>query len=104
MTNWKIFLLLAPILFSTRTYSADHHSRKSQGHVERVLGSPGQSIMDINNITSWVRDDGIFDYLVASAWNGTYPKGTAGTIFTEGILWGGLVQDGRIPALRVGGS
>ena len=28
-----------------------------------------QSIMDINNITSWVRDDGYHDYIIVHKWN-----------------------------------
>ena len=64
---------------------------------------PAQTVMNINNITVWVRGDGLHD-IVADGWNGTFPKGTAGVIYMEGIVWAGMVDDGGTPALRSGGS
>ncbi len=71
--------------------------------------APKQSVMDINNITMWVRNDGYhppaykkkeFKY---GSWEGSFPKGTAGVIYSDGLLWGGLVQDRSKPVVRVGG-
>ncbi len=69
--------------------------------------NPKQSIMDINNITLWVGDNGFHDWLIKSEdeyFCNSYPKGTAGTMFTEGILWGGKVFDGNEKIIRVNGS
>jgi hypothetical protein len=68
------------------------------------------SVIDVSNITSWIRDDGFHPALVTAGdvaggnWNGTFPKGTAGSIYTEGVVWGGLVNDSANPLVRVGGS
>jgi len=70
---------------------------------------PEQSIIDVNNITSWIRNDGFHDWLLGipgyeKKWNGTFPKGTAGAIFSEGICWGGKVFDRDSVLVRVSGS
>ncbi len=70
--------------------------------------NPNKSIMDINNITSWIRNDGFHPWVIEKTkyniFNGTFPKGKGGLIFSSGILWGGLVMDGSEPVVRVGGS
>jgi len=65
---------------------------------------PLQSLIDVNNLTSWVRRDGFHDWVIESSWNGTFPKGTAGFVFSEGIIWGGKVSDGGTVIVRVGGN
>jgi len=71
--------------------------------------NPEQSIIDVNNITSWVGSDGYHDWLYGfpgheKSWNGSFPKGTAGAIFCEGLLWGGKVFDENPVMVRVNGS
>ena len=70
--------------------------------------NPTQSIMDINNITSWIRNDGYHPWIIEQSkvdrFNGTFPKDKGGLIFSSGILWGGLVKDGSEPVVRVSGS
>jgi len=68
------------------------------------LDEPRRTILNINNITTWVEDNGLFPTITHEWRNGTYPKGTAGVIYAEGIVWGGKVNDGRRSSLRVGGS
>jgi len=61
--------------------------------------------MDINRITSWVTKTGFHDWIVHNWWNGAYPNGySVGTIFSEGIVWGGLVHDGNSQIVRVNGN
>ncbi len=68
------------------------------------------SVIDVNNITSWVDNRGFHPTVVTAGdlagkdWNGTFPKGTAGGVYTEGIAWGGKVFDGNNPLVRVNGS
>jgi Secretion system C-terminal sorting domain len=67
-------------------------------------------IMDVSNITSWVMSDGFHPAIVGiggvagSAWNGNFPKGTAGGVYQEGVVWGGKVFDGNDKLVRVGGA
>ena len=72
----------------------------------KIMANPTQSIMDINNITSWVAQDGFHDWVVSGGWNGSFPNSGdwIGAIFCEGIVWGGRVNDGNTPTVRVNGS
>ena len=86
----------------TGTNRSDRSSR-----LYRSMGpnGPNASIVNINNLTIWLDRDAFFDWtLSASGSAGEYPKGTAGLIFAEGMLWGVKVDDGEIPRLRVNGS
>ena len=66
---------------------------------------PAKSILNINNFTSWVERNGFFPWDYPGGWNGSYPKGTAGVIFSEGIVWGAKVKnDGDAISPRVNGS
>jgi hypothetical protein len=72
--------------------------------LQKIGADPSQTILDINNITSWIAGNGYMAPVVGQSWNGTFPKGTIGAIYQEGIVWGGLVNDGGTPVVRVGGN
>ncbi len=70
-----------------------------------TLDTTDESVININNITSWVANNGFHNWVVAKAWNSEFPKGKKiGTIFSEGIVWGGKVTDGNAPLVRVNGN
>ncbi len=86
-------------------------------HAQKILSSKRPStakvrvvqpnvLMNGNNVTSWVRSDGFFPALVQQSWNGEFPKGSGvGTIYQEGIVFGGLVDDGLyLNSLRITGD
>jgi hypothetical protein len=68
-----------------------------------------QTIMDVNNITSWlsvISSPGGLGWppLIRNSWNGTFPRGSGvGMIYREGLMIGGLVNDGSLPVLRAQG-
>jgi len=68
-----------------------------------------QTIMDVNNITSWISviasPGGLgWPPLIRNSWNGTFPRGSGvGMIYREGLMIGGLVNDGSLPVLRAQG-
>ncbi|MCH7521429.1 MAG: hypothetical protein IIB42_07020 [Candidatus Marinimicrobia bacterium] len=72
---------------------------------------PAASVLNINNLMIWVDRDGFFPWThtYAASWAAEYPKGTAGLIFAEGMLWGARVddagtRDGTKPRIRVNGA
>ena len=66
---------------------------------------PSESLINVSKITTWVSDKGFHDWIVNGAWNGAYPNGSSeGVIFSEGIVWGGLVNDGQSQVVRVDGN
>ncbi len=106
---WRRGKVLLMVLGFTGVWSPPAMKELPQGfsdHGERpqTAVNPDQTVMNINNLTTWVRSDGYHYPVVDGSWNGTFPKGKAGVVFSEGILWGGIVNDGVSPFLRVGGS
>ncbi len=70
-----------------------------------ISSDTSESLMDINNITSWVNSAGFHNWNVASLWNGTFPNDSnVGLIYSEGMLWGGKVKDGNTDSIRVDGN
>lgn len=105
-TSLMIILTLL-LAFSFNSLAKEKKNGKSKQHrvIQKVTSAPSQSLIDVGNITSWVRTDGLHYWNVASSWNGAYPNGaSAGAIFSEGIMWGGIVNDGQSPAVRVNGN
>ena len=79
---------------------------KENIYAQMTVYNPSTSLIDINNITSWIYADGFHDgFMISSSWNGMFPKGSnIGAIFSEGIVWGGKVNDGQLPLVRVNGN
>ena len=100
MSNWgtklerTILVVSLIVITSVITYGQD----------------PTESIISVNNISSWVRNDGFHPALVkeegldGNLWNGNFPIGTAGGVYSEGLVWGGKVYDGKDTLVRVNGN
>jgi len=91
------------------TYAKNNDGGKNKSSINSLFKpttDPAVSVVDINSITSYVQNDGFHPYVInGGSWNGEYPKGSnLGAIFTEGICWGGKVNDGLPQIVRVGGS
>lgn len=68
-------------------------------------GKPTATLVNINNLSMWIRADGWSGMDPRTGDSGViFPRGTAGVILQDGIIWGGLVKDGKTPELRVGGQ
>jgi hypothetical protein len=67
---------------------------------------PPLSVLDVNNSTIWIRNNGKFDWVDPfSHVNGTMPKRTSGPVFAQGFVWGGvLYENGVRQGVRVNGS
>ncbi len=89
--------------YSFGSYKGDQKSKKPS--LSKTAADPAQSVISVNNITTWVGNNGFHDWVVASSWNGAFPNGSnVGAIFAEGIVWGGKVNDGASPTIRVNGN
>lgn len=106
--NISILTILLALFLSLQvdTIGGEKGDRKSnKPSLSKASVNPAQSLMNINNITSWVGQDGFHDWVVASSYNGAFPKGASvGAIFAEGIVWGGKVSDGGSQLIRVNGN
>jgi len=70
-----------------------------------ILGTPAATLLNINQISFWARNDGWSARDPQTGNSGLiFPRQRVAAIFQDGILWGGKVMDGRNPILRVGGQ
>lgn len=103
--------IIATILLlglSATTAGATDHRQKSKTSariVQGVTGTPVSTLVNINNLSMWVRDDGLMERRPQDLNAGvTFPRGTTTVVYAGGLVWGGLVNDGTSPQLRVGGQ
>ena len=54
---------------------------------------PTRTLLNINNISYWQYYDGRSGINPDGNWGVKYPRGTAGVIYQDGIVWGGITQD-----------
>jgi hypothetical protein len=97
-------LILPDITFSNHMPKEGDKDKIKNNTLQKITDDPFSSLIDVNNITLFVQPTGFHFNFYGGSWSSGFPKGTAGGIYQEGIVWGGLVNDGQSPTLRVGGN
>ncbi|MDZ7266610.1 MAG: hypothetical protein ONB48_02950 [candidate division KSB1 bacterium] len=77
-----------------------------------TAGAPRYTLLNLNNFTTWMRADGQSNHTPAVQKGGIFPRGTAGVIYQDGVMWGDkayIVAGHHQPApfnqlVRVGGA
>jgi hypothetical protein len=94
------------ILFLLITAQKPNIKRESSYLSRPLDGRQTQTLLNVNNITSWHYYDGMSGINPNGSSGVIYPRGTAGVIFQDGLVWGGYVHDNHPgwPALRTGGQ
>jgi hypothetical protein len=83
----------------------DAKRARTMKHTTNPLGMPNRTLSNINQISSWYDNDGIQEQNTQTGNAGlTYPRGTATAVFSAGLMWGGLFNDGQSPTVRVNGQ
>ena len=68
-------------------------------------GVPSSAPIAINQLTMWANSNGVLGYNPATGGPGvSYPRGSSTVVAREGLIWGGLVRDGRDDQLVIGGQ
>ncbi|MCK6559350.1 T9SS type A sorting domain-containing protein [candidate division KSB1 bacterium] len=108
-------LMLAGLLLYGATAFAERpagEKERNQQALSKPTGTPRYQILNINNIWTWIRNDGMSNHSPIAD-DGTYfPRGTGSAIYQDGIMWGGKVyldpnytQPGpKDQLIRVGGA
>ncbi|MDP2208486.1 MAG: T9SS type A sorting domain-containing protein [Bacteroidota bacterium] len=89
----------------------DKNNRQKDMSLMKPTGTPLYQILNINNITTWMRADGQQNHSPTTD-NGSYfPRGTKWAIYQDGFVWGGkayldaaLTQPAPTQVIRVGGQ
>lgn len=64
-----------------------------------------RALININNMSYWFKHDGESAHNPLNSNSGvTFPRSTDQIIYQDGMIWGGLVNDGDAQTLRVGGQ
>ncbi|MGH7493475.1 MAG: T9SS type A sorting domain-containing protein [bacterium] len=83
-----------------------------QQSLSKITGEPRWQILNINNFTTWARNDGQSNHTPRAIDGGLFPRGTRTLIYQDGLMWGGKCYVDAaltIPApnsqlIRVGGA
>jgi hypothetical protein len=103
-----LVLLLVGLGLATTVRAQQPDKNKKPIDPDRKL-APNQSVLDVNNSSIWVTRQALFDWnfgYTAGSKAGSFPaRSGTGTIFSQGLMWGGKVKDGTDrPTVRVNGS
>ncbi len=101
-----VLMIFLALLFVSFSSPGKDNSNNSAHKLFKNTAGVSKALMNANNVTSWIRPNGFFNWDVAQSWNGEYPKlSGVGTIFAEGIVFGGFSNDGLYTSsLRVTGN
>ncbi len=98
-------LLAALFIVGSNAFARQPATYKKGQKIYRTAGTPNLTLLNGNNITSWIESNAFYPANVAQSWNGEFPRGSGvGFIYQEGIVIAGLVNDGSLPILRAEGS
>ncbi|HLF14890.1 MAG TPA: hypothetical protein VI932_08385, partial [Bacteroidota bacterium] len=72
---------------------------------DAASGIPASAALTVNRLTMWANSDGVLGYDAAKDRPGVvFPRGSSTVVFREGLLWGGIVSDGGVQTLHIGGQ
>jgi hypothetical protein len=104
-----LFVIFSLVLVSRALAPCPAKAKSTDGP---PIEKPAAGLININKLAMWTQSDGLMAYNPFTQpdqsqipWGVIYPYGVpAGVVYGDGLVWGGFVQDGQTPALRVGGS
>ncbi|MCU0452364.1 MAG: T9SS type A sorting domain-containing protein [Bacteroidetes bacterium] len=77
----------------------------------KSAGSPVYAVLNINNLTTWLRADGHSNHSPSADDGFYYPRGTGSALYQDCVVWGGkvytnvgLTRPGPRQSVRVGGG
>jgi hypothetical protein len=107
--NSRIFKILLVFLFggvliSGSTFAEGDGQKNRSNRLNKPDGSPIRAYMNINNVSTVIKNDGISDIDEGQSNSGlVYPKGSGKqAVFQSGLIWGAFVDPD--PQVRLGGS
>ncbi len=107
MKKMTLLLIVAVCVFAIhRDANAAGQKTSVQVKLNKATGTgPYSTLVNINNLSMWVSYDGNSARNPYTTNAGvTFPRGTSTCIYADGLIWGGLVNDGGSQQLRVNGT
>ncbi len=99
-------LLLGVVLVAGSTFGEEGDGKNKSNTLNKPTGDPVRAFMNINFISTIIKNDGISDINVGEDASGLiYPKGSGKTaVYTSGFLWAANVNDPNEQDPHVGGT
>jgi len=92
-------VVFASVLFLGAEYRQGKGTRASQA-AHKITGTPVATMINVNFVASWYEANGEQERDPATGNSGlTFPRGTSQAIYSAGIIWGGLFNDGASPTM-----
>jgi len=109
---WKIAIMCLLTATMSFAQAVEERHKLTTSPQLRATGESRYALLNINNLTSWMRADGLSNHSPKGDNGACFPRGTANVIYQDGILWGGkayLDSAKTQPApfgqlIRIGGS
>ena len=99
------YFLITYIFFVSMVSQAEEKNSGITGTRFTPAGTPAGTLLNINRIAAWYESNGEMERDPVTGSAGlTYPRSTTNAIYCSGLVWGGKVNDGKTPVIRVGGS
>jgi hypothetical protein len=104
---FSFFLAVGLALWPEQSATAKEEGNGKNGRNQRLAkptGVPTRTLVNVGQLAMWIYADGLASVDPDGNSGIIFPRGTAGVIYQDGLIFGGYVQDGIEPALRVGGQ
>ncbi len=99
--KYSLPLFLSFLIFSSILLAKNNNVQKGTAALAKTSAlDPQRTLSNINNWAYWMYADGQSGITVTGQSGGEYPRGTTGTIFRDGFIWGAKVNGN----IRVGGQ
>ena len=100
--SFIFFIFLKSFIFSKSPYKIDlsKQLRTSRDPIDIQIAP-----LNINEMVYWIYKSSWYTtYGSPNGVQADFPKGKGGVVYADGIVWGGIVNDGNDQQLRVGGT
>ena len=103
------FLAAGSFVFNNQANAKEKTGASSIPRVNRSSqqGTTNQTLVNIGQVAMWIFSDAASANTPGGSSGLFFPRGnnpSTAAIFQDGFIWGGLVDDGAEPAIRVGGQ
>ena len=96
------FILFTALIFARQPHGV---AAPDQIHNQRDPQDIDIAPININDMVYWIYKSAWYTtHGSANSVQADFPKGTGGVIYADGIVWGGMVNDGNEQSPRVGGT
>lgn len=89
MKTKTLFLTMAMLLAASVFAQTPNKTLSSKSPARAQSFDPRYGLLNLSNITAWLRADGYSNHSPRGFIGSTFPRGKVGAIYQDGVVWGG---------------